>query len=193
MIQALGRALEQFGKVSLQDFILFSVAGIVLVTLTIVILRVFKIKVPLSDVLSAMVLAVYVSIILQLTLVCRADNSRIGIELDIFHGLMGPNSDFRWLMIAYVVLNCLLFVPFGFVISLFSFINEREKGIQFIAVLLISLTCSLIIECVQLMTGRGYYELQDLVFNTLGGVIGWGVFQIIYRVGALLSGKTLEE
>ena len=193
MIQALGRALEQFGKVSLQDFILFSVAGIVLVTLTIVILRVFKIKVPLSDVLSAMVLAIYVSIILQLTLVCRADNSRIGIELDIFHGLMGPNSDFRWLMIAYVVLNCLLFVPFGFVISLFSFINEREKGIQFIAVLLISLTCSLIIECVQLMTGRGYYELQDLVFNTLGGVIGWGVFQIIYRVGALLSGKTLEE
>ena len=131
-------------------------------------------------------MAVYVSIILQLTLICRESGSRIGIDLDVFHGLRGAENDYHWLMLAYVILNGLLFVPYGFVISLFSFVNERKIGIQFLLVLLLSFIASMSIECIQLITQRGYYETQDLLFNTLGGIVGWILFTIIYQLGAIL-------
>ena len=187
------RALAQFGSVSIEQFALYSLIGVVAVVL-IVLLRKWKGKTTeLSDILSGMVLAVYVSIVLQLTLVCRESGSRIGIDLDLFHGLRGPDNDFHWLMVAYVILNCLLFIPYGFTLSLFSFVNERKSITQMVLVLLISFASSMIIEIAQLITQRGYYELQDLLFNTLGGVIGWGIFYIIYRVGTFIYRRREEK
>ena len=122
--RTMNMALEQFGAVSLKDFVLFSLLGIIFVTMIVLIRRLLGKETEPSDILTGIMLAVYMSIILQLTLVCRADNSRIGIELNIFHGLMGPDNDFHWLMLAYVILNCMLFIPYGFIWSLFSFVNS---------------------------------------------------------------------
>lgn len=185
-------ALDQFGSVSAGDFILFSLLGMMVVVLVVLLRKVLKKETHVSDILTGLVLAVYVSIILQLTLICRESGSRIGIDLDVFHGLRGAENDYHWLMLAYVILNCMLFVPYGFVISLFSFVNERKIGIQFLLVLLLSFIASMSIECIQLITQRGYYETQDLLFNTLGGVIGWILFTIIYQLGAILLRKKRE-
>lgn len=191
--RTLNRALEQFGEVSVKNFMLFSLIGILLVTLVVLLRKALGKETQLSDILTGILLAVYCSIILQLTLVCRQDNSRIGIELDIFHGLRGPDSDFHWLMIAYVVLNCMLFIPFGFILSLFSFVNSRKKVVQLSLVTLMSLIVSLLIEVMQLITGRGYYETQDLVFNTLGGMIGWVLFVVVFSIGKCISGRMTER
>lgn len=191
--RTMSRALEQFGKLSFMDFFLFSLLGILLVTVIALLRRLFDKETKTSDILTGIVLSVYVSVILQLTLVCRADNSRIGIELDLFHGLLGPESAYHWLMMAYVVLNCMLFIPFGFILSLFSFVHERKIPVQFTLVTLISLITSLIIETAQLITGRGYYEIQDIVVNTLGGIIGWIVFRIIYCIINFVAGRLREK
>lgn len=187
------RALEQFGDLSVRDFLLFSMLGIILLTIFVLLQKIREKKIRISNVLSGIVLSVYISVMLQLTLVCRESGSRIGIDLDIFHGLVGPDNDFHWLMIAYVVLNCMLFIPYGFTLSLFSFVNERRGVIQMVLVTLISFSTSLIIEMTQLITQRGYYETQDLLFNTLGGVIGWAVFYVIYHVGASILRKREEK
>lgn len=191
--RTMNMALEQFGAVSLKDFVLFSLLGIIFVTMIVLIRRLLGKETEPSDILTGIMLAVYMSIILQLTLVCRADNSRIGIELNIFHGLMGPDNDFHWLMLAYVILNCMLFIPYGFIWSLFSFVNSRRMLIQVTLVTLISFVTSLIIETAQLLTGRGYYEIQDLVFNTLGGIIGWIVFYVVYGIGKHIAGKVVDR
>lgn len=185
-------ALEQFGSVSFFSFLVYAMYGIGLVLIIALLCYLFKRKMQLSNVLAGLVMALYGSVMLQLTLVCRESGSRIGVELDLFHGLTGPESDFRWMMFAYVVLNCMLFVPFGFVLSLFSKVNEKSAGMQCILVTLVSLATSLLIEIVQLITKRGYYEVQDLVVNTLGGVIGWGLFRIIYVIGKKLLRKREE-
>lgn len=185
-------ALEQFGSVSFFSFLVYAMYGIGLVLIIALLCYLFKRKMQLSNVLAGIVMALYGSVMLQLTLVCRESGSRIGVELDLFHGLTGPESDFRWMMFAYVVLNCMLFVPFGFVLSLFSKINEKSAGMQCILVTLVSLATSLLIEIVQLITKRGYYEVQDLVVNTLGGVIGWVLFRIIYVIGKKLLRKREE-
>lgn len=186
-------ALEQFGTLSLRDFILYSIIGVMIVILVVLVRKLFNKETELSDILTGIIMAVYVSIILQLTLVCRSDNSRIGIELDVFHGLVGPENDFHWLMIAYVVLNCMLFIPFGFVLSLFSFVNERRYVIQVALVMLISLIVSLSIETTQLITGRGYYETQDMVSNTLGGIIGWLVYVVLIHLIKVVSERIVDR
>lgn len=187
------RALAQFGSVSIKLFALYSLLGVVAVVLIVLLRKKMGKTTELSDILSGMVLAVYISIMLQLTLVCRESGSRIGIELDMFHGLFGPDTERHWLMVAYAILNCLLFVPFGVVLSLFSFVYERRPVIQFLLVLLISFAVSMVIECVQLITQRGYYEVQDLMLNTLGGILGWVLFRIIYLFGTILKHRKVEE
>lgn len=187
------RALAQFGSVSIKLFALYSLLGVVAVVLIVLLRKKMGKTTELSDILSGMVLAVYISIMLQLTLVCRESGSRIGIELDMFHGLLGPDTERHWLMVAYAILNCLLFVPFGVVLSLFSFVYERRPVIQFLLVLLISFAVSMVIECVQLITQRGYYEVQDLMLNTLGGILGWVLFRIIYLFGTILKHRKVEE
>ncbi len=187
------RALAQFGSVSIKLFALYSLLGVVAVVLIVLLRKKMRKTTELSDILSGMVLAVYISIMLQLTLVCRESGSRIGIELDMFHGLLGPDTERHWLMVAYAILNCLLFVPFGVVLSLFSFVYERKPVIQFLLVLLISFAVSMVIECVQLITQRGYYEVQDLMLNTLGGILGWVLFRIIYLFGTILKHRKVEE
>lgn len=186
-------ALEQFGKLSLREFLLFSLVGILFVVAIVLLRRLFDKKTELSDILAGIVMAVYLSIILQLTLVCRADNSRIGIELDVFHGLLGQANSYRRLMIVYVILNCMLFVPFGFVLSLFSFVHKRKAVVQCAFVILISLIVSLAIEMTQLITGRGYYEVQDVVFNVLGGFIGWVVFRVLSFVINIIAKRIMER
>ena len=179
-------ALEQFGSVSIKAFLLYTLLGVGILFMVVFVCYLFKHKVRLSNLLAGIVIVMYGSIMLQLTLVCRESGSRIGIELDLFHGLTGPDNDFHWLMLAYVVLNCMLFIPYGFALSLFSVINERRTGVQCVLVLLSSLATSLFIETAQLITKRGYYEVQDLFFNTIGGVIGWILFRIVYLFGEKL-------
>ena len=96
-------------------------------------------------------------------------------------------------MMAYVVLNCLLFVPYGFVWSMFSFVHERRKIVQCALVSLISLITSLLIEVIQLITGRGFYEVQDIVFNTLGGIIGWIIFMLLFKIVRIVATKVKEK
>lgn len=189
----MSRALEQFGKLSLMDFFLFSLLGILLVTIIVLLRRLFYKETKISDIVTGIMLAVYVSVILQLTLICRGDNSRIGIELDLFHGLLGPESAYHWLMMAYVVLNYMLFIPFGFILSFFSFVIERKMAVQCTLVMLLSLIASLLIEITQLITGRGYYEIQDIVVNTLGGITGWIAFRVIYCIVHFVSKRLREK
>lgn len=72
-------------------------------------------------------------------------------------------------------LNILLFVPFGFLLPLWS-----EKLHRGWLVILSGFACTLLIETVQFQTGRGIFETDDLIGNTFGVWIGYGVFRIVY-------------
>lgn len=70
-----------------------------------------------------------------------------------------------------VILNILLFVPLGYLSPLsFAKINRCWK------VLLLGFLFSLLIETVQLITRLGWFDASDLLHNTLGAVIGYGIY-----------------
>jgi len=66
-----------------------------------------------------------------------------------------------------IIANIIMFFPLGVFLPLWI-----KKADTLKKVALISLVVSLSIEIIQLITTRGYFEIDDLFHNTLGAVIG---------------------
>ena len=62
------------------------------------------------------------------------------------------------------LLNLLLFVPFGFTARCWK--AESRK------IIIIGFTLSLFCETTQYLTGRGWADINDIVFNTVGTAAG---------------------
>lgn len=75
--------------------------------------------------------------------------------------------------ITQVYMNIMLFVPMGYLLPyLFPWFRARVR----IRPALACFTISLLIENLQLIFRHGFYDMDDLVTNTLGGVIGQFLF-----------------
>lgn len=68
--------------------------------------------------------------------------------------------------------NILIFVPFGF------FISMASSSRSFLKALFNSLGLSLCVEILQLVTRVGSFDVDDILLNTIGGVLGYIVFMI---------------
>lgn len=68
--------------------------------------------------------------------------------------------------------NILIFVPYGFFISMAS----RSRG--FFKTLISSMGLSLCVEIVQLFTRVGSFDVDDILLNTVGGVLGYIMFAL---------------
>lgn len=69
--------------------------------------------------------------------------------------------------------NIIGFMPFGFLLPI---ISDRAKS--WFLTFLCSFTFSLLVETVQLIWRVGSFDVDDLLLNTLGGVIGYAVYRI---------------
>lgn len=71
--------------------------------------------------------------------------------------------------------NIIAFLPFGFFIP--AIYNKN-----FISTLLISLMSILTIETLQFITMLGYFDIDDIILNTTGCLIGYFIYKIINRI-----------
>ena len=119
-----------------------------------------------------MAFSLYLMIILVITFFSREDGSRIGMDLELF-STWGTNARNH----AFVVENVLLFIPYGFICP-WAF--PRLRG--FFRNAFAAFVTSFGVETIQLITGRGYFQMDDILTNVLGGMIGYVLFQILYRM-----------
>jgi len=68
--------------------------------------------------------------------------------------------------------NVLAFMPLGFFLPLVS-----EHKMAFWSILCTSCALSVAIELVQLITKVGTCDVDDVLLNTLGGILGYGVYK----------------
>ena len=81
----------------------------------------------------------------------------------------------------YVIENIMMFIPFGFLMP--WLISGLRAGVW---CSLAGLCCSGVIEIAQKITGRGYFQVDDLAMNTLGALFGWmcwKVFDCLWKRG----------
>ncbi len=71
--------------------------------------------------------------------------------------------------------NILAFVPFGL---FFPLLSRRSRSLW--KVTLISFEVSLLVELIQLVTRVGSCDVDDMILNTLGGMIGYVCFRILF-------------
>ena len=116
-----------------------------------------------------MAFSLYLMIILVITFFSREDGSRIGMDLELF-STWGTNARNH----AFVVENVLLFIPYGFI---FPWAFPWLRG--FFRNTFAAFVTSLSVETIQLITGRGYFQVDDILTNVLGGIIGYLVYCMI--------------
>lgn len=111
---------------------------------------------------------VYGIVVMNLTFFSREPGTRIGVTFEIL-GTWGRTADSH----AYFIENILLFIPFGIMLPC---IFPLLKKLRFC--ILAGLLFSVCLELMQLATGRGFCQLDDVLTNTFGAGIGWGCYKL---------------
>ena len=122
-----------------------------------------------QPVLPVIVFGLYMAIMLVITFLSRESGSRPGtMDLELFStwGINTRNN-------AYVVENVLLFIPYGFLCS-WAFEPLRN----FFRCFLFGALTSMSVEFLQLVTARGYFQIDDILTNILGTVVGYLLFWV---------------
>lgn len=77
-----------------------------------------------------------------------------------------------------VILNILLYIPMGYLLPVVWPTLAKARGFLW-RVLFIGFFASLLTESIQLIFHLGWFDLDDLLNNTLGTVIGIGLYKLI--------------
>ena len=92
--------------------------------------------------------------------------------MPFYPGSNGRTSSF----INDILYNMLVFIPYGIYICML------KRGWPFIKKVLPILLTSLVFEVVQYAFGIGASDVNDLLLNTLGGIIGIGIYYALQRM-----------
>lgn len=132
------------------------------------------------------VFCVYMAVMLVITFLSRESGSRSDVlDLKLFStwGINNRNN-------AFVIENVLLFIPYG----LFYCWNFPGAG-KVLRCTFLGMVISLGIETMQLVSGRGYFQIDDIVTNTFGAFIGALLYVVLSFLGKILQphGDSPEE
>ena len=121
-----------------------------------------------SQSVAELVFWVYVAIMLVITFLSREGGSTAGIDLKIGSSLgINARND------AYVIENVLLFFPYGLLLGM---LWKSRRGLW--KCMCVGFFTSFGIECLQYISGRGVFQTDDLITNTVGAVLGYLVFWV---------------
>lgn len=122
--------------------------------------------------ISSTFLYTYIIAIVFITFLSRESGTRQGFDLEI--GSTWVINDRNK---AYVIENVLLFVPFGFLAVL------RIPAMRnFFTCVVWGILFSWGIECMQLITQRGFFQIDDILTNGMGTVIGLILYTLTHRI-----------
>ena len=125
-----------------------------------------------KDGLSAALLGINVAIILWVAIFSREPDIRNGLYTEV-HSLESLARDLqRNGLVGNAAGNILLFVPFGLLYP-----GTGKWGRRWYRTVLMGFCLSLFNETVQLITRRGFFDPADLLLNSFGALIGYGVYK----------------
>ncbi len=122
-------------------------------------------------------LGVTVALILWITTLSREKLIGTPIIYYPFHALASfPKEIQRGRLEANFLGNIILFVPIG---TLVPVVTGWKKICR---TAITSIGFSLLIEIIQLITSRGCFDPDDVVLNSLGTIIGFGVYWVLEKL-----------
>lgn len=114
----------------------------------------------------------YILVIFRIAFLCREPGSRKAISLVLFE-----TWGHTFHMYAMFVENIIMFIPFGVLLPILFRIFRSGW-----ACVLTGFICSCSIEILQHITQTGYLQLDDVVTNTTGTLLGWLAWEAGKRI-----------
>ena len=158
-----------------------------------------------------MFLSIYYYLLYLYTIVFRPQYSKPQYELALFWSYRRALSGSAYLWIE-IILNYVLFIPIGLLLPVL--IKHKETGGQkyrrknrgkraqekrnrgctgtkngyaFAITVLTGILTSLSIEISQLCFRRGLFEWDDIIGNTVGTIIGYGIYKMVEKFGGCMQ------
>lgn len=162
--------IEQMRGIPVLGLVLFTLGSSAAVFIgSAVYTRIRGVHIPLRRRLLACLILFYACFLLMITLFNREPGSRGGVFTDLLSYISaGRITDIQQFI--YSVLNWFLFLPWGVLLALLWEESTTPRRVAMATLCCFVTSCA--IECLQLATARGYFELEDILMNTLGGMVG---------------------
>ena len=123
---------------------------------------------------------VYIIIVLYLTIINRNTYSSSMINFKLFANLEFVASHSFRKFLYYFLGNIAVFIPLGY------FIKEL-LNINFIKAIILIIIISFFIESYQYIFKVGIFELDDLILNTFGGILGFLGNLLFFKVKSIIK------
>ena len=120
------------------------------------------------------VFIIYGVVVLGVTMLSRGNYYGNNKIYPLFYSYKDAWNDFSQTEWRNIILNIFMFVPLGILIPVLS---KKTEKFWIVYLLGAGITCC--IECFQLVTRRGVFELDDLLGNTVGTMIGYGIYRLV--------------
>lgn len=157
---------------------------IILVSIRVCYLIKSKERLVLYKELSMLIFGIYILCLFQVV-TFQDDVSWATNNFIPFKEIMRYNITSR-LFFKNVLGNMIMFLPFGFFVSFYL------KSEKITLPLFLILIASISIEIVQLLIGR-VFDVDDIILNILGGLLGYGIYFILKRIGERLPNFVRKE
>lgn len=114
----------------------------------------------------------YLAAVLFITLLSRqgVHNTTIILELELWQALQAHDTE----VLRHMALNVALFAPLG---ALLPMMHRRLRSWTY--ALLCGAALSTMIETTQLLAAAGQCDVNDIAANTLGALLGYGLFRLL--------------
>ena len=158
--------------------------------------------------ISVLIFILYILANLSETLLFRENSSHAKFNLSLFWSYRRSLALFsesgegmhlsvtNWSLLKQIILNILLYIPFGYLLPFawpklaqYRSRKSRPRSIGRFRpfpwiVVLIGMTLSIATEFAQLLFKSGFFELDDILNNTLGCLIGVFLYQLLLKKNA---------
>lgn len=130
---------------------------------------------PIKKIAAAAVILCYLIVVLGATMLERGGIYGQKIDLTPFIAYRRAWNDFSIKEWRNIILNILMFVPFGLLLPFYGRWWCRPA-----CTYLAGLAFTLLIESAQLILKRGIFEVDDIFNNLLGTMIGYGIYRLLH-------------
>ena len=131
-------------------------------------------------------LGVSIAIVVWLTVLSRDTIHSNSLQFHPFHSFLSIGNEMReYGLMGNLFGNILLFLPIGFLYA-GSFMREWKRTLLF------GFCISLLIEVAQLTLHKGYFEVDDLICNTIGTGVGYLAYRMMTWITTKLNRNQIE-
>ncbi|WP_036117090.1 VanZ family protein [Lysinibacillus sphaericus] len=119
----------------------------------------------------------YIVFVCELTIIGRGSSHFLQMNLQPFSGYIDAWKKYSLRDLQNCIFNILMFVPLGVFLPL---LFPKFKLFKWLFLVVVSATLS--IETYQTLTGAGIFELDDLINNSIGGIIGYQLYRLVASI-----------